>query len=251
MGADEDEAAVVPFSAAALLVAARRRHDRAGSPTGRRRQRLVQAGGAVDRELRRPVADPLRPDDDGVLDEPGRCRPARDVVGRRRDVDRTGRVRGRRGQPGRRRRLLQRRAPRPSRGASTATSATARTPGCDPKQLWAPSVGLVGVRWMGYHAVQVAKDGEYTPYGRFCIYATTSVSPIGPFRVRRRQPGRVPQQHLGPGRRHRPRRVHRSRHRAGLPDVEDRGELLRQPPVHLGGPARLDRHQARRRRPRS
>jgi hypothetical protein len=55
------------------------------------------------------------------------------------------------------------------------------TPGCDPKELWAPSVGLVGNRWMAYHAVQVAPDGQYSQYGRFCIYASKASTPIGPF----------------------------------------------------------------------
>jgi hypothetical protein len=55
------------------------------------------------------------------------------------------------------------------------------TPGCDPKELWAPSVGLVGHRWMGYHAVQIAPNGRYSQYGRFCIYVSTAATPLGPF----------------------------------------------------------------------
>lgn len=73
------------------------------------------------------------------------------------------------------------------------------TPPCDPKELWAPSVGLVGTRWMGYHAVQVAPRGQYTSYGRFCIYVSTSASPMGPFTSASSTPIACPSPTTDPG----------------------------------------------------
>jgi hypothetical protein len=55
--------------------------------------------------------------------------------------------------------------------------------GCDPKEMWAPSVGFVGNHWVSYHAVRVQRAGGSLPFGRFCIYVATSASPLGPFRA--------------------------------------------------------------------
>lgn len=58
----------------------------------------------------------------------------------------------------------------------------AALPGCDPKEMWAPSVGFVGSHWVSYHAVRVQPVSSGLPFGRFCIYVATSSSPLGPFR---------------------------------------------------------------------
>jgi hypothetical protein len=55
--------------------------------------------------------------------------------------------------------------------------------GCDPKEMWAPSVAFVGSRWVSFHAVRVQAVSSRLPFGRFCIYAATSASPMGPFRA--------------------------------------------------------------------
>ena len=55
--------------------------------------------------------------------------------------------------------------------------------GCDPKEMWAPSVGFVGNHWVSYHAVRVQRASGSLPFGRFCIYVATSASPLGPFRA--------------------------------------------------------------------
>lgn len=55
--------------------------------------------------------------------------------------------------------------------------------GCDPKEMWAPSVGFVGNHWVSYHAVRVQRVGGSLPFGRFCIYVATSSSPMGPFKA--------------------------------------------------------------------
>lgn len=57
----------------------------------------------------------------------------------------------------------------------------ASTSGCDPKEMWAPTVGFVGTHWVSFHAVRVQAISSSLPYGRFCIYAATSESPMGPF----------------------------------------------------------------------
>ena len=59
----------------------------------------------------------------------------------------------------------------------------AATSGCDPKEMWAPSVGFVGSRWVSYHAVRVQAVSSSLPFGRFCIYVATSASPMGPFKA--------------------------------------------------------------------
>lgn len=51
----------------------------------------------------------------------------------------------------------------------------------NPTELWAPSVGFVGSHWMAYHAVRIAPNGQYSPYGRFAIYASAAGEPYGPF----------------------------------------------------------------------
>jgi len=58
----------------------------------------------------------------------------------------------------------------------------ASLPSCDPRTMWAPSVAFIGTKWVSYHAVRVAKASSALPYGRFCIYVATSLSPMGPFR---------------------------------------------------------------------
>lgn len=63
-----------------------------------------------------------------------------------------------------------------------------RTPGCDPKELWAPSVGFVGSEWVGYHAVMTGLPSASLPYGRFAIYTSHAASPIGPFSATSSQP---------------------------------------------------------------
>lgn len=55
--------------------------------------------------------------------------------------------------------------------------------GCDPKEMWAPSVGFVGAHWVSFHAVRVQPVSSRLPFGRFCIYVATSASPLGPFRA--------------------------------------------------------------------
>ncbi len=60
---------------------------------------------------------------------------------------------------------------------------TASTSGCDPKEMWAPSVGFVGSHWVSFHAVRVQPVSTTLPFGRFCIYVATSTSPLGPFRA--------------------------------------------------------------------
>jgi hypothetical protein len=59
----------------------------------------------------------------------------------------------------------------------------ASSSGCDPKELWAPSIGFIGTQWVAYHSVMVSKPnaGAGIPYGRFCIYVARSTSPMGPF----------------------------------------------------------------------
>lgn len=57
-----------------------------------------------------------------------------------------------------------------------------RTPGCDPKEMWAPGVAFVYGRWVAFHAVKVHREPAFSPYGRFAIYASVADSPIGPFR---------------------------------------------------------------------
>ena len=59
----------------------------------------------------------------------------------------------------------------------------AAEPGCDPKELWAPSVAFVGTHWVAFHAVKVAREPAYSPYGRFAIYASVADNPLGPFRA--------------------------------------------------------------------
>ena len=53
--------------------------------------------------------------------------------------------------------------------------------GCDPKEMWAPSVGFVGSRWVSYHAVRIQAANSSLPFGRFCIFVATATSPMGPF----------------------------------------------------------------------
>ncbi len=60
--------------------------------------------------------------------------------------------------------------------------------GCDPKEMWAPSVGFVGAHWVSYHAVRVQAVSSRLPFGRFCIYVATSASPMGPFKAASSQP---------------------------------------------------------------
>lgn len=72
-------------------------------------------------------------------------------------------------------------------------------PWCDPKELWAPSVGLVGTRYMAYHAVKVAPDGSFSPYGRFCIYASTAPTPMGEFTAASGSPIVCPSSSTDPG----------------------------------------------------
>lgn len=62
------------------------------------------------------------------------------------------------------------------------------TPGCDPKELWAPSVQFIGSQWVGFHAVMTSRPSSSLPYGRFAIYASKSASPIGPFTPASSQP---------------------------------------------------------------
>ncbi|NLV56718.1 MAG: family 43 glycosylhydrolase, partial [Acidimicrobiales bacterium] len=62
------------------------------------------------------------------------------------------------------------------------------TPGCDPKEMWAPSVGFIGGRWIGFHAVKIAREPAYSSYGRFAIYASVADNPLGPFRAASSRP---------------------------------------------------------------
>lgn len=55
--------------------------------------------------------------------------------------------------------------------------------GCDPKEMWAPSVGFVGSHWVSFHAVRVQAVSSSLPFGRFCIFVATSASPMGPFKA--------------------------------------------------------------------
>lgn len=60
-------------------------------------------------------------------------------------------------------------------------SCDASQSGCDPREMWAPTVAFIGTRWVSFHAVRVTRAGGSLPYGRFCIFAGTSSSPMGPF----------------------------------------------------------------------
>lgn len=75
----------------------------------------------------------------------------------------------------------------------------ASTPSCDPKELWAPSLAFVGSHWVAFHAVKVAPNNSYTPYGRFAIYASQASSPIGPFTAISSQPIVNPSPSTDPG----------------------------------------------------
>ncbi|MFN8017536.1 MAG: FG-GAP-like repeat-containing protein [Acidimicrobiales bacterium] len=55
--------------------------------------------------------------------------------------------------------------------------------GCDPKEMWAPSVAFIGTHWVSFHAVRVSPVSASLPFGRFCIFAATSTSPMGPFKA--------------------------------------------------------------------
>ena len=99
-------------------------------------------GDAALLHVRRPGARVLRPHDLGVRHQHRRRGPAGHVVGRQPSASPPGRRARARTRSSTTRRLRQRRLPRTCRGASTTTRATPRTSGCDPKEMWAPSVGV-------------------------------------------------------------------------------------------------------------
>src|SRR4051812_37432272 len=45
-------------------------------------------------------------------------------------------------------------------------------------EMWAPSVGFVGAHWVSFSAVKIAREPNYSPYGRLCIFVATSTSPM-------------------------------------------------------------------------
>ena len=51
------------------------------------------------------------------------------------------------------------------------------------REMWAPSVAFVGTHWVSFHAVKIAKEPSYSPYGRLCIFVASSASPMGPFKA--------------------------------------------------------------------
>lgn len=67
-------------------------------------------------------------------------------------------------------------------------SCDASTPGCDPKEMWAPTVAFIGGRWIGFHAVKIHREPAFSPYGRFAIYVSVADNPMGPFRAASSQP---------------------------------------------------------------
>ena len=77
-------------------------------------------------------------------------------------------------------------------------SCDASASSCDPKEMWAPSVGFVGTHWVSFHAVRVQAINPLLPYGRFCIFVATASSPMGPFKAASSSPIVCPSAALDP-----------------------------------------------------
>ena len=120
-------------------------------------------------------------------------------------------------------RLRQRRLPERSLGHQQR-SVRRQHMGCDPKEMWAPSVGFVGNRWVSFHAVRVQPISSSLPFGRFCIY-TRRRRAARWGRSRRHGPAPSCARPPRPGRRRRPRGLFVDEETGrGLPDLAGAGE---------------------------